>query len=365
MSDKLSHKSSSLEDTNVSPEKKDPKEQETPIAAVKPKIEEHKEKKEEKVKVKKETAEDMDIVKRQTLEKQIEEAPIVSKKEESKNPVKPKASTENADASVENTESVGGGIFGFNFDTLMNKWGEWRNKIAFSIGPLLKLVEKTDWLKKGLLALIPQSLGDHVELADALKVNHFEGMTEKSGFKMSHLLAVHKERFSTVSPDVFFLKLAKKARTMTNEKMVDFKTLTEAAESLDQSDFTPDQLVSKQTQTEPEKMKESTDLLKISYPAKVNGKQFRIDPDKALIRGEKFTYKLTHSQLPEMQITRAVLLRDGSMQISVTSGNKTCSGEVKADRLSQIVAGFADVHEVIEVKNGPIGYRLGLEKSQT
>ena len=349
---------------------------EAPIAASKPAIRENAEQKKERTETQKNISEDLDEAKTESLEQLIEDEPEVSKESPKKEvpvpqakqkeePIKKteKAEKENGDAPVVATSFIDKIFETFKIKDFEKKFNNLRNSLAFSVGPLLKFMEKFKLIKKE--GVLQQYLGDHVELADALKINQFNGLSEKFGFDMSNITAVHKENFSKVSLNVFFLKVAKKAKNLTTDTVVDFKILTEAAESLQLSDFTPDQLVSKQIEAESQKMKESTDLLKMPYLARVKGGQFRIDPDKALISGEKFTYKLTHSQLPKMQITRAVLLRDGSMQISVTSEGKVCSGEVKADRLSNIVAGFADINEVIEVKNGPISYRLALEESNT
>jgi len=265
MSEIPEHNSENLDTSDIPSEQQSKKPETTDLSD-----EKTREVKEVQTEVEKTSAEKRDSLKNEIIEAEIEKTPTKSASEDTKNEFAPDKVTDSKNETFA-TRFLGG----FDMKGIMKKLGDFRNTLAFVAGSFISQIRELGFFKKSkMLDTISAFIGaDRAQLAEAMKVHGFEGVTEKRKANMKSLMAVHKQKFSRVPVETFFLRVSENARkalkTQGSEATsVDFEFLTAVANGADFSDV--------EVKPEQPKAPEKTfvtqgDLLNESAPVKIDG----------------------------------------------------------------------------------------------
>jgi len=290
-----------------------------------------------------ETSADLDDLKAENLEKQIDGAGSP------RNEVPPNEVVPGEVTDVKN-ETIAARFFSkLDLKGMVKKLGEFRNKLAFMAGSLISQIKELGIFKNTkMLDTISAFIGaDRAQLAEAMKVHGFEGVTEKGKSNMKSLMAVHKQKFSKVPLETFFLRVSENARKALKDQgiegsaTVDFALLTAVANGADFSDVEAKKPAEKAEAT-PETFLTHGDLLNESAPVKIDGNVLSAKKSPAGFTssfedGTSKSYKLKAEGLLDLRIKQSVIRDTKEMDIVVNYSGGQLKGKVPSETVLDIV----------------------------
>lgn len=234
----------------------------------------------------------------------------------------------------------------FDLKGMVKKLGSFRNTLAFMAGSLITQVKDLGIFKDTkMLDAISAFIGaDRAQLADAMKVHGFEGVTEKGKANMKGLMAVHKQKFSNVPLETFFLRVSDNARKALKARgseatSVDFEFLIAVANGADFSDVEVKKPVQPEATTETFLTQGS--LLDESAPVKIDGSVLKAKESPAgftssFENGTSKSYRLKSAGLSDLKIKESVVRDTKEMDIVVNYSGGQLKGKVPSETVLDI-----------------------------